>query len=51
MFENGVFLFLTKFLPMFFYPVGLSLSLGLIVSLCSLLKFRRLVLASVGSPI
>jgi uncharacterized SAM-binding protein YcdF (DUF218 family) len=49
MFENGVFLFLSKFLPLFFYPVGLSLSLGLIGSLCLLLKFRRLAIASVGS--
>jgi len=49
MFENDVFLFLSKLLPLFLYPVGLSLSLGLIGSLCSLLKFRRLALACVGS--
>jgi uncharacterized SAM-binding protein YcdF (DUF218 family) len=47
--ENDVFLFLSKLLPLFFYPVGLSLSLGLIGGLCSLLKFRRLALACVGS--
>jgi uncharacterized SAM-binding protein YcdF (DUF218 family) len=47
--ENGFFLFLSKLLPLFFYPVALSLSLGLIGSLCSLLKFRRLALACVGS--
>jgi uncharacterized SAM-binding protein YcdF (DUF218 family) len=51
MFENGVSLFLSKLLPLFFYPVGLSLSLALIGSLCSLLKFRRVALASVGSAI
>jgi uncharacterized SAM-binding protein YcdF (DUF218 family) len=49
MVENGVFLFLSKLLPLLFYPVGLSLSLGLIGSLCSLLRFRRLALACVGS--
>jgi uncharacterized SAM-binding protein YcdF (DUF218 family) len=49
MVESGVFLFLSKLLPLFFYPVGLSLSLGLISCLCSLLKFRRLAQACVGS--
>jgi uncharacterized SAM-binding protein YcdF (DUF218 family) len=51
MFENGVFLFLSKLLPLFIYPVGLTLSLGLIGSLCLLLKFRRLALASAGSAV
>jgi uncharacterized SAM-binding protein YcdF (DUF218 family) len=51
MFENGVSLFLSKLLPLFFYPVGLSLSLALIGSLCSLLKFRRLALTCAGSAI
>ena len=49
MLGNDVSLFLSKLLPLFLYPVGLSLFLGLIGSLCSLLKFRRLALACVWS--
>src|SRR5262252_4176853 len=49
MFEHGLSLFLSKLLPLFLYPIGLSLSLGLIAALCSLLNFRRLALSSIGS--
>src|SRR5262245_35447224 len=49
MFESGFSLLLSKLLPLFFYPVGLSLSLALIGCLFLLLKFRRLALSSIGS--
>jgi uncharacterized SAM-binding protein YcdF (DUF218 family) len=48
MFENGFSLFLSKFLPVFFYPVGLTISLVLIGGLCALLNLRRLALSSIG---
>ena len=40
-------LFLSKLLPIFVYPVGLTLSLVLIGGLCSLCNFRRLALSTV----
>src|SRR5262245_55431935 len=44
MFESSVVLYLSKVLPIFVYPVGLTLSLFLISGLCLLLNFRRLAL-------
>jgi uncharacterized SAM-binding protein YcdF (DUF218 family) len=49
MFESGLSLFLSKLLPVFFYPVGLTVLFILIGGLCLLLNFRRLALSSVGA--
>jgi uncharacterized SAM-binding protein YcdF (DUF218 family) len=51
MFESGFSLFLSKLLPVFLYPIGLTLSLALISGLCSLFSLRRLALSSVGAAI
>jgi uncharacterized SAM-binding protein YcdF (DUF218 family) len=45
--ESSVMLFLSKLLPIFVYPVGLTLSLLLISGLCLLLNFRRLAVFNV----
>lgn len=49
MLESGSALFLSKLLPLFLYPVGLTISLVLIGGLCSMLNFRRLALSSFGA--
>ncbi len=46
MYESDLTLFLSKLLPVVFYPVGATISLLLIGGLLALLKHRRLALAS-----
>jgi len=49
MFESDSTLFLSKLLPVFFYPMGLTILLALIAGLFLLLNFRRLALFSIGT--
>ena len=49
MFESNFSLFLSKFLPVFFYPVGLTIALVLIGCLCAKFDCRFLANLSIGS--
>jgi hypothetical protein len=42
MFESDAALFLSKLLPVFAYPLGLTILLGLLSGTCALLRYRRL---------
>jgi uncharacterized SAM-binding protein YcdF (DUF218 family) len=49
MFGNDILLFLSKLLPIFLYPLGLTLVLSILGGICALLDRRRLALANVGA--
>ena len=46
MFESDVALFLSKLLPIFVYPLGLTILLGFLSVICALLRYRRLAAVS-----
>ena len=46
MFETDTSLFLSKLLPMFFYPLGAAISLAVAGGICVALQLRRLAMSS-----